>query len=109
MNFAGSTIWSADAGLDPGGIVGGLLCLGLVVFVAVMTRSAGRQRRRPAGAPIYRRTSPYRRRRRDSEWDDSGNSGGSSGFGGSGGSDGSGVPGGDHGGGGCGGGGGGGD
>jgi hypothetical protein len=59
MSFAGSEIWLADAGLDPGGIIGGLLCLGLVAIVAIVTGRSSRQRRVP-GAPIYRRDT-YRR------------------------------------------------
>jgi len=70
MNFAGSTIWLAEAGPGPGHIIGGLLFLVAVAFTALMTGRAGRQRRRPAGTPIYRRTSSYSRHRR--KIDDSG-------------------------------------
>lgn len=76
MSLAGSAALLAIAGLDPGGIIGGLLCLCLVAFIALMTGRKG-GRRRPAGAPIHRRNPSYRRRLRreaDSDWDDSGGS-----------------------------------
>lgn len=74
MNFAGSTLRLAETSLDPGGIIGGLLCLAAVAFAAFMTRRAGR-RRRPAGTPIYRRSSPYSRHRRRIDDADGGDSG----------------------------------
>jgi hypothetical protein len=63
--------------LDPGGIVGVVLCVGMVIFIAFMT-GRKRGRRRPAGAPIYRRNPSYRRRLRRAA-DDSDGSGGSGG------------------------------
>jgi hypothetical protein len=44
----------AGAGLDPGGILGAVLCMGLVAVIAVVTARPGSGRRK-AGGPIYRR------------------------------------------------------
>ena len=73
-----STTWLADAGYDAGGIFGGILCLGLVALIALVTARSGRRRRRVDGTPEHRRPAGYERRQRPGDgahWGDPGHSG----------------------------------